>query len=347
MTDQTRFKGQIISDQMAGTITRTEELAYELKISEVMTRAPVTTSVDMSMEEALNIFNKYRISGAPVLKNGSLVGVISIEDLIHSLRKNDVASPVQNYMTTKLVTIRETDTVIEALKLFVQTKLGRLIVINPENQLAGIITKGDVTRGILKALDQDYQEEEVRIYRASHLFEDISSDRSTLVLRYNIKVGDFTRGGSASSNIKRALLRMGANPQLARRCGIAVYEAEMNLIIHTTSGGMIRVEIEPHQINVQVTDDGPGIEDIDLAMKPGYSTATQEVRELGFGAGMGLVNIKRCVDWMQLESTPGIGTKLRFKIFLKEEDTVGEGYPSSTKESNKDESSGSHRSFGA
>ena len=220
-------------------------------------------------------------------------------------------------------------------------------MINPQNQLAGIITKGDVTRGILKALDQDYQEEEVRIYRASHLFEDISSDRSTLVLRYNIKVGDFTHGGAASSNIKRALLRMGATPQLARRCGIAVYEAEMNTIIHTTNGGVLRVEIEPHQIFVQATDEGPGIEDINLAMKPGFSTATQEVRELGFGAGMGLVNIKRCVDWMQLESTPGVGTKLRFKIFLKEEDTVGEGYPSSTKEANKDESSGSHRSFGA
>jgi CBS domain-containing protein len=247
MTDQTRFKGQIISDQLAGAITRTEELAYELKVSEVMTREPFTTSTLMTMEEALDIFNKNRISGAPVLENGALVGVISIEDLIRALRKNDLSAPVQNYMTTNLVTIRDTDTVIEALKLFVNTKLGRLIVIDSENQMAGIITKGDVTRGILKALDQDYQEEEVRIYRASHLFEDISSDRSTLVLRYNIKVGDFTHGGSASSNIKRALLRMGANPQLARRCGIAVYEAEMNLIIHTTNGGVLRVEIEPHQ----------------------------------------------------------------------------------------------------
>jgi len=346
MEDQTRFKGLHISDQLAGEITRTEELAYELKISEVMTENPITTSIDMTMEAVLNTFRKHRISGAPVLDGENLVGVISIEDLINSLRKNDIGSPVKNYMTTDLVTVRESDTVIEALKLFVHTKLGRIIVINPSNHLAGIITKGDVTRGILKALDHDYKEEEVRRYRASHLFEDISSDRSSLILRYNIKVGDFTRGGSASSNIKRALLRMGANPQLARRCGIAIYEAEMNLIIHTSRGGIIRVEIEPHQITMQATDEGPGIADVDLAMKPGYSTATQEVRELGFGAGMGLVNIKRCVDWMQLESTPGVGTKLRIKIFLKEEDTVGEGYPS-TKEPNKDESSGSNKSFGA
>lgn len=347
MTDQTRFKGQVISDQVAGAITRTEELAYELKVSEVMTRNPITLSTDMSMESALNIFRTHRISGAPVLKNNHLVGVISIEDMINSLRKNDIATAVDQYMTINLITVRETDNVIEALKLFVQTKLGRLIVVNEQNQLSGMITKGDVTRGILKALDQDYQEEEVRRYRASHLFEDITSDRSTLVLRYNIKQGDFTHGGSASSNIKRALLRMGANPQLARRCGIAIYEAEMNLIIHTTHGGVIRVEIEPHQITMQATDDGPGITDIEQAMKPGYSTASQEVRELGFGAGMGLVNIKRCVDSMQLESTPGVGTKLRIKIFLNQEDTVGEGYPSLLKEPDKDESSGNHRSFGA
>ncbi len=101
--------------------------------------------------------------------------------------------------------------------------------------------------------------------------------------------GDFVHGGNASSNIKRALLRLGASPQIARRCGIAVYEAEMNLIIHTSHGGSIRVEIEPHKIRMEAYDDGPGIEDIELAMKPGWSSATHETREMGFGAGMGLV----------------------------------------------------------
>ena len=156
----------------------------------------------------------------------------------------------------------------------------------------GILTKGDITLGLLKALQRDYQTEELRTYRASHLFEDIISDRTSLILRYTIKQGDFTQGGTASSYIKRALLRLGANPQIARRCGIAAYEAEMNLIIHTTNGGIIRVEIEPHQITMEAYDDGPGIKDIELAMRPGYSTASEEIRELGFGAGMGLVNIQ-------------------------------------------------------
>jgi anti-sigma regulatory factor (Ser/Thr protein kinase) len=141
-----------------------------------------------------------------------------------------------------------------------------------------------------------------------------------LILRYAIKKGDFIHGGNASSHIKRALLRLGATPQTARRCGIAVYEAEMNLIIHTNHGGIIRVEIEPHKITMEAYDDGPGIEDVELAMKPGYSTASNEVREMGFGAGMGLFNIKRCVDEMKLISSHDRGTNLYMIMYLKNRD---------------------------
>jgi anti-sigma regulatory factor (Ser/Thr protein kinase) len=230
-------------------------------------------------------------------------------------------------MSTQIFTVLGEDPVVEALKKFVSLNIGRLPVVDDSNKLIGIITKGDITRGLLKALQRDYQAEEVRRYRARHLFEDIESDRTSLILRYNIKGHDFTKGGAASSNIKRALLRLGAYPQIARRVGIAVYEAEMNLIIHTTNGGVIRVEIEPHQISIDAYDDGPGIKDINQALKPGYSTATEEIRELGFGAGMGLVNISRCVDVMKLESVVGKGTRLRLKILLKQNEIVGEGYP--------------------
>jgi CBS domain-containing protein/anti-sigma regulatory factor (Ser/Thr protein kinase) len=328
MSDSSRFQGRIITDQQAEDITRVEELAYELKVDEVMTKDLITVTPDTRMEEALEIFRANRISGAPVLIDGKLVGVVSIEDLIHCLQINDLLSTVNNYMTLKPLTVRGTDPIIEALKQFVNFHYGRLPVVDAENSLVGIITKGDITRGILKAIQQDYQEEEVRRYRASHLFEDIESDRSSLILRYTIKQGDFLHGGAASSNIKRALLRLGATPQIARRTGIAVYEAEMNLIIHTINGGVIRVEIEPHQISINVYDDGPGIANVELAMKPGYSTASETVRELGFGAGMGLVNIQRCVDSMRLESILGKGTSLKLKILLQKKESVGEGIPS-------------------
>jgi CBS domain-containing protein/anti-sigma regulatory factor (Ser/Thr protein kinase) len=327
MEDHSAQKPKFITDQAAENITRVEELAYELKVEVVMSRDPRTVTPEMRMNDVLDMLRQTRISGSPVVVDGVLVGILSIEDVIRCLRAADVDAPVSKYMSSRVYTVRSTDPVVEALKTFVHTKVGRLPVIDVDGKLVGIITKGDINHGLLKALEHDYQEEEVRRYRASHLFDDIISDRTSLILRYIIKPRDFNRGGAASSHIKRALIRLGASTQIARRVGIAVYEAEMNLIIHTEHGGLIRVEIEPHQISIDVSDDGPGIADINLAMKPGYSTASEEVREMGFGAGMGLVNIARCVNDMKLESTVGKGTRLRIKIFLQEEEAFGEGYP--------------------
>lgn len=323
MSSTSLFQGKVVSDAEAENITRVEELAYELKVGEVMTPDPATVSPETPMSDVLELFRQKRISGAPIIENNELVGLVSIEDLLRCLQKSDLDAETKLYMSANVLTIKDTDPVIEALKLFVTYHYGRLPVVNAAGKLTGILTKGNITSGILKAMQHDYQEEEVRRYRASHLFEDIVSDRSSLILRYNIKQGDFTHGGAASSAIKRALLRLGADPQTARRVGIAVYEAEMNLIIHTTNGGIIRVEIEPKQISINIADDGPGIQDVNLAMRPGYSTATEKIRELGFGAGMGLVNIQRCVDSMRLESVYGKGSNLRMKIFLSEKDTVG------------------------
>ncbi len=324
MVPDSLFHGKIVTDAEAENITRVEELAYELKVGEVMTPDPATVTPDTPMSEVLELFRQKRISGAPVLENNQLAGLVSIEDLLRCLQKSDLDTDTRHYMSTNVLTIKDTDPVIEALKLFVNSHYGRLPVLNNAGNLTGILTKGDITSGILKAMQHDYQEEEVRRYRASHLFEDIESDRSSLILRYNIKQGDFTHGGAASSAIKRALLRLGAEPQIARRVGIAVYEAEMNLVIHTTHGGIIRVEIEPKQISINISDDGPGIQDVNLAMRPGYSTAPETVRELGFGAGMGLVNIQRCVDSMRLESVYGRGTNLRLKILLPKKEAGGD-----------------------
>lgn len=317
MDQDNSARGRTITDQEAQEINRVEELAYELRVQEVMTGDVKSLSPDMPMSVALDLFRTARISGAPVIANGQVIGVVSLEDLIRYLTSGNLDATVESYMSRNLVMVHRTDPVVEALKLFVNTRHGRLPVLDENDHPIGILTKGDITLGLLKALQRDYQVEEVRRYRASHLFEDIISDRTSLILRYNIKQGDFTQGGAASSFIKRALLRLGATPQIARRLGIATYEAEMNLIIHSTNGGIIRVEIEPHQITLEAYDDGPGIKDLDLAMRPGYSTATEQIRELGFGAGMGLVNIQRCVDSMKLESTYGKGTRLRLKVFLQ------------------------------
>jgi CBS domain-containing protein/anti-sigma regulatory factor (Ser/Thr protein kinase) len=309
-----------ITDAEAENITRSEELAYELRIEEVMTPNVVCLTPDQTIRSALDIFQKARISGAPVTENDHLVGILSIEDLIRSLREGRIDLKVSDYMTRDVFSIKTLDPVIEALNVFVNSKVGRLPVLDEDGKLVGILTKGDITSGLLKALQHEYEAEELIRYRASHLFEDINSDRTSLILRYNIKKGDFNLGGAASGHIKRALLRLGANPQIARRCGIAVYESEMNLIIHTNNGGTLHVEIEPHKITMKAFDDGPGIDDVEKAMQPGFSTATEEIREMGFGAGMGLVNIKRCVNEMKLLSSKERGTQMIMVMNLSEED---------------------------
>ncbi|RPI30828.1 MAG: CBS domain-containing protein [Chloroflexota bacterium] len=317
-------KGRVVTDQNAKDITRVEELAYDLKVQEVMSRDIKVVTADMQMEHVLEQLRTEHISGLPVVEGDEMIGIISLEDLIRSMCAADLQAPISKYMSPEVIAINTYDPVVEALELFTKFRVGRLPVVDENGKLQGMITKGDITRGVLIALQKDYQEEEVRRYRASHLFEDINSDRTSLILRYRIKAQDFIHGGNASSNIKRALLRLGANPQIARRCGIAIYEAEMNQIIHTTDGGIIRVEIEPHRILMQAIDEGPGIDNINLAMQVGFSTATEEIRELGFGAGMGLNNIQRCVDKMILESEIGKGTKLEMKIYLQPEESFRE-----------------------
>lgn len=298
-------------------ITRVEELVYELTAQEVMSVVTARVSPDEPMSRLLTLLRDQAVSGAPVVSDGKLVGIVSVQDLIECLQNGKLDSPVSEFMTTDLITVRNDDRVIRVMELFDHTHVGRLPVVDSDGCLVGIITKGDITSGVLKALQSQDGEEEIRRYRASHLFEDINSDRTSLVLRYRVKARDFEKGGQASVYIKRALLRLGADPAIARRCSIASYEAEMNLVIHTERGGVMRVEIQPQSIFMEVVDDGPGITDVEKAMQPGYSTASAEIRALGFGAGFGLKNIERCVDRMWLNSKPGGGTRLEMRIFLQ------------------------------
>lgn len=301
-------------------VTKIQELVYELKIKQVMTSPVLSVTPETRMSELKEILRTRRISGTPVVEDGRLVGIVSIEDLIKALEQGAIELPVKDRMTREVVTVREDESVIEAVKKFAHYRFGRLPVVDAGGEVVGILTGDDITRGLLEAIGLDYHEDEIRRYRASHIFEDIESNNTSLMLRYTIKACDFQHGGEASSKIRRALNRLGATPQVVRRVGIAAYEAEMNIIIHTTHGGDIIVEVQPHRVRIVATDGGPGIEDVEKALQPGYSTAPEWIRELGFGAGMGLVNIKRCADEMHLGSTPGVGTRLEIVIFMHQED---------------------------
>lgn len=126
---------------------------------------------------------------------------------------------------------------------------------------------------------------------------------------------DFASAGAASSKIKRILQQIGVDPGTIRRIAVSSYEAEMNVVIHADSGGQMVLDVGPDFVVIVVEDYGPGIADIELAMRPGFSTASDEVREMGFGAGMGLPNMQACADEMELNSKQGTGTTVRMVFF--------------------------------
>ncbi len=130
-----------------------------------------------------------------------------------------------------------------------------------------------------------------------------------LELTHQVPGDDFSRAGEASSSVKQTLKELGFQPALVRRIAIAMYEAEINMVIHA-EGGVITTRISPAAIDITFADVGPGIPDIDLAMQEGYSTASEGVRNLGFGAGMGLPNIKKYADDMHIRTELGVGTTI-------------------------------------
>ena len=136
-----------------------------------------------------------------------------------------------------------------------------------------------------------------------------------IVLTYDIPADDFTRAGEASSDVKRKLKQMGVGPDAIRKVAIAMYEGEINMVIHA-KGGQMTVEITPEQIRMILADVGPGIPDVELAMQAGYSTAPDEVRSLGFGAGMDLPNMKKYTDEMSIDTRIGEGTTITMAVRL-------------------------------
>jgi anti-sigma regulatory factor (Ser/Thr protein kinase) len=145
-------------------------------------------------------------------------------------------------------------------------------------------------------------------------------NKPQLTLRFKIDEKDFLIAGESASKTKKALQQLGLKQEIVKNIAIIVYEAAMNIVIHSNHG-KIKVIIAPDQVVVLSEDVGEGIPDIELAMKEGYSTAPNEVREMGFGAGMGLPNIKQCSNELDIKTTVGLGTTLRATIYLNPADT--------------------------
>jgi CBS domain-containing protein/anti-sigma regulatory factor (Ser/Thr protein kinase) len=299
--------------------SKTQEMVYEMKVGDVMTREVITVPSRIPLSELRGVLRQNRISGLPVVDRQRLVGLISLEDFIKWLADREDDCPIEQRMTKQVETLNEDDPLVLAIGKFEKTGLGRFPVVDRQTgNLVGIVTKGDVIEGLLKRLEVDYQEEEIHHYRASHIFEDIEADGTTLLFQYQVRGQDFSNAGTSSSRLRRTLKRLGVRPDVVRRVAIASYEAEMNLVVFT-EGGKIRARVQPSSVFLEVEDTGPGIADVQKALQPGYSTAPEWVRELGFGAGMGLNNIQNSADGFEIQSELGRGTTLSV-TFLANED---------------------------
>jgi anti-sigma regulatory factor (Ser/Thr protein kinase) len=137
-----------------------------------------------------------------------------------------------------------------------------------------------------------------------------------LVFHFDVDGDDFTSAGQASVQLKKNLRQLGLTPEIIRRVSIAMYEGEINMVIHA-GGGKADVLVDENAVTIILEDKGPGIKDIEQAMQEGFSTAPDAIRSLGFGAGMGLPNMKRYTDEMELTSEVGVGTKIVMKVFIR------------------------------
>jgi CBS domain-containing protein/anti-sigma regulatory factor (Ser/Thr protein kinase) len=299
-------------------VGKIRELVYELKVEAVMTRKLITLAPEAPMSGLRSILKNNRISGVPVVQGENLVGLVSVEDFINWLAQGGQDCPVGERMSREVRTLSPGEPLVHAIGKLEQYGYGRLPVVDGE-RLVGLVTKGDIIEGLLQEMQvNSREEEELHRSRASHFFEDMIADRLTVNFQYQVRGKTIEQGGEVASDLKRSFKRLGLHPEVVRRAAIATYEAEMNVIIYAREG-TVDVSVDPETINIVVRDQGQGIADIQQALQPGFSTAPDWVRELGFGAGMGLPNIKSCARSLDISSQVGQGTTLRISIPLEPE----------------------------
>jgi anti-sigma regulatory factor (Ser/Thr protein kinase) len=209
---------------------------------------------------------------------------------------------------------------VRAVAEFDRHGYGRFPVLDANNRLVGIITRGDITVCLMHHLERRAEE---AIAKEAALAAVRAADKKAqrIVINADVKSGDFESAGKISQRMREVLRARGIAPDARRRAAIIAYEAETNIIIHSL-GGRITVTIDAHKVRIKAVDSGPGIENIELAMQEGWSTAGPLARELGFGAGMGLPHIKRCADKFSIQSELGSGTQLQAIVFLQKADVT-------------------------
>jgi CBS domain-containing protein/anti-sigma regulatory factor (Ser/Thr protein kinase) len=291
---------------------------YQIKVREVMTAKVVTFPPTATFREIQLSLKEHRFSGTPIVgEAGVLLGIVSIDDIISAFDNGHIDDPVGDLMTREVVTIPQNYSVIAASNLFHKHHFGRLPVVEASgsNTLVGILTFGDILSHLLLIINSIAERVEEQERSMTRQMEHSTRD----TLHFELAPDNFDLAGVASTMVKKRLKKRGVPGNIARRVAVICYEAEMNVILHSL-GGYMDADIRDDLVRVVIGDEGPGIPDINRAMEPGYTTANEKIRALGFGAGMGLANIKRCADEFSITSSMKTGTVIEATVYFPAND---------------------------
>ncbi len=287
------------------------ELIQRLKVRDVMTTKLTTVSRAAPLRQVQELMRKKKISGVPVEESGRFFGLVSIDDIIRALGGGYIEDACSRHMTTKLVVLEDDMPLSFALRYFDRYHYGRFPVLNRDQRLVGIICQRDINRALLVELTRELH----RLESSSAKNAEQDGTASIYVLReFPICKYDFENAGKAANQIKQLLQEKKFPPKIIRRIAVAAYELEINLCVHS-DGGVLSWQISNGRAEIIARDAGPGIEDVEWACRDGTSTANEWIRSLGFGAGMGLVNVKRVSDEFEITSKKGSGTTVKSVIY--------------------------------
>ena len=293
------------------------ERIYEIPVEKIMRTDVVRVTPDTMMSKLKNAIRANNYACIPVLKEEKLVGQISIGGYVNWLTSGGVDRPVGEVMDTNFRALHPEEPVITAVRELELIGLrGLPVVEHSTEKFLGIICRCNMMEGVLAELDVNNENEKTEL-KTGCLLKDIGIESAVLTLNYDVEPKALEYGGEISSSIRADLYKLGLPGDIVRRAAIAAYEAEMNLLSYA-DGGIFTLVLTANILSMKIEDSGPGIPDIDKALEPGWSTAPDWVRELGFGAGMGLVNIISCSDEFKISSTVGVGTVLEIDIIMEE-----------------------------
>lgn len=292
---------------------RIQELAYGLKVRDVMTTKIFAVTRHCTMREVQAIMKSNGVSGVPVVDGRHVVGMVSMHDIMNAYEHGHLQDGVARHMSSDVQTLSDEVPVTFAMSAFCRYSYRRFPVVNKKNELVGIITPRNINLALIRELSRQLSEIEGQGTDSEHGGGAAAYHRAYRLDRY-----DFEHAGEASAALKRELKQRGVSPKKIRRAAIASYELEINIVAHSHGGNFTHF-IAADRVRITANDFGPGIPDIEKAMSEGFSTANDWIRSQGFGAGMGLPNAKRVSDEFDIQSGVEMGTMVKSIIYLKEE----------------------------